>query len=69
MSCILEHCLFVQKWCKARLGRRWDMQDCGGDTWRVQVIAMRDIIKGEALLLRYIAGFPSSHFLMHYGFV
>jgi hypothetical protein len=50
-------------------GSRWDMQDCGCDTWRVQVIALRDIGKGEVLLLRYIAGFPSSHYLMHYGFV
>lgn len=30
---------------------------------------MRDIAKGEPLLLRYIGGFSSTHYLMHYGFV
>ncbi|CAL5220493.1 g2521 [Coccomyxa viridis] len=48
---------------------RWGMQDVGSSTCRVQAIATQSVPKGQRLLLRYIDGFPSTHYLLHYGFV
>jgi len=49
---------------------RWDMErDAEEGTWRLQAIATQDISRGQPLMLRYIGGFPSTHYLMHYGFV
>ena len=47
---------------------RWDMKDVGSGTWQIQAFATQDISKGKPLLLRYIDGFPGTHYLMHYGF-